>query len=106
MVDIEELKIEPCPPFSTLVRSILRLPQYDFDKQGPIKRYPMFIDDQDAPGPAISGLFGSYQVGWGFYLNSTPVGVVQEAVAEKGMRIKLNTQPYGEFVDWINHKNP
>jgi hypothetical protein len=103
-LDIEDVKPEPCLPFSTLIRGILRLPQYDFDTQGPIKRYPMFIDDQDAPDPAVSGLFGSYQVGWGLYQTAIPLGAVQEAVAERGMGIKLNTQPYCEFVDWINFK--
>lgn len=101
-LEVDDTDPEPCAHFSTLIRAVLRLPQYDFDTEGPIKRYKMFIDDQDAPGQAFSGLHGSYGVGWGSYLVARPIGGIQEAVAEKGLAIKLNTEPYGEFVDWIN----
>lgn len=41
-------------------------------------------------------------MGWGNYFMSKPLGTIQETVAEKGVAIKLNTELYGEFIDWKN----
>lgn len=101
-LSVDEVPPEPCISFSTLIRAVLRLPQYDFDKEGPVKRYRVFIDDQNDLEQVTSGLPGSFEMGWGNYFMSKPLGTIQETVAEKGVAIKLNTELYGEFIDWKN----
>uniref|UniRef100_UPI00403965BA hypothetical protein n=1 Tax=Variovorax sp. BK018 TaxID=3450241 RepID=UPI00403965BA len=97
---LDDAAPEPCAPFSTLIRSLLRLPQYDFVKEGPIKRYKVFVDDTGDLAQVASGLRGSFKEGWGTYLRARPLGTVLETVAETGMTIKLATEMYVECVDW------